>query len=436
VRRFAVASRGEFAAAAVNLQGETSAVEIALRADAPKGHRRYGQFVNRSRIALRWRSIRGRVDWVVAVVLACVGVVDVIHTRFADPLWAGVVVTLFVFLPLGVRRRFPLAVLVTVAVASLLLELALGDPANAKQYGFEVFLAWLIVSYSTAAHTQGRRHLVALAVALATAAIWLTWSFAAGASNENTVPSVFLSAVAWLGGRAMRRREAQVEALGARAERLEREREQRVQALVAEERARIARELHDVVAHSVSVMVVQAQAGPRLLADPEQIAATFGSIEASGREALVELRRLLGILRTGDAQLAIGPQPGLGSLEGLVEQVNEAGLPVELRIEGEGLTLPPGVDLSAYRIVQEALTNTLKHAGRAHAHVVVRYSAFAVELEVVDDGLGAPATNNGSGHGLIGMRERTALYGGRLEAGPRAGGGYAVRARLPLGGTP
>jgi signal transduction histidine kinase len=374
------------------------------------------------------------VDWAVALVLAGVGLADAFATHFAEPVWAAAVVTLLVFLPLGLRRRFPFAVLATVLAASLVLELALGDPANSKQLGFEVFLAWLIVSYSTGAHAEGRRHRVAVALALVASAVWVAVSLVLGASNENTVPSVFFGAVAWLGGRAMRRRQQLVEALGDRAQQLERERDERVRALVAEERARIARELHDVVAHSVSVMVVQAQAGPRLLAAPDEAVTAFESIEASGREALVELRRLLGILRTGDKQLAIGPQPGLGSLAGLIEQVREAGLPVELRIEGEQVTLPPGVDLSAYRIVQEALTNTLKHAGRAQAEVVVRYSSSAVELEIVDDGSGAlEADINGSGHGLIGMRERTALYGGRLDAGPRRDGGYTVRARLPLG---
>jgi signal transduction histidine kinase len=391
--------------------------------------------VTRSRIAVRWRSIQGRVDWAVALLLAAVGLADVIHTHFAEPLWAGVVVTLFVFLPIGARRRFPLAVLITVAAGSLVLELALGDPANSKQYSFEVFLAWLIVAYSSGAHTQGRRHLVAIAIGVLTAAVWVAWSFAVGANDQNTVPSVFFAAVAWVAGRAMRRRERLVELLGDRAKQLEREREERVRALVAEERAQIARELHDVVAHSVSVMVIQAQAGPRLVHDPQQTATTFESIESSGREALVELRRLLGILRTDDKQLAIGPQPGLASLGGLVEQVRDAGLPVDLQMEGERATLPPGVDLSAYRIVQEALTNTLKHAGPAQAQVVVRYSSSAVELEIVDDGLGAPVAMNGSGHGLIGMRERTALYGGHLDAGSRPGGGYSVRARLPLGST-
>jgi signal transduction histidine kinase len=391
--------------------------------------------VDRSRIAARWRSVQARVDWAVAIVLAAVGLADAIHTRFAEPLWAAVVATLLTFLPLGLRRRHPVAVLATVATASVILELALGNPANGKQYSFEVFLAWLLAAYSAGAYTEGRRHRIALAIGAAAAVVWLVWSYAAGASDDNTVPSAFFAAVAWLAGRSMRRRQQLVDLLGDRARQLEREREDRIRATVAEERARIARELHDVVAHSVSVMVVQAQAGPRLVADRDRTVSAFEAIESSGREALVELRRLLGILRTADDELSIGPQPGLGSLAGLVDQLREAGLAVDLEIEGEQVALAPGVDLAAFRIVQEALTNTLKHAGRAGARVVVRYSALDVELEVVDDGAGAPATVNGSGHGLIGMRERTALYGGRLDAGPRPDGGFAARAILPLSGA-
>ena len=190
-----------------------------------------------------------------------------------------------------------------------------------------------------------------------------------------------------------------------------------------------------MIAHGVSVIVVQAQAGPHLVGAPERVIGVFRAIESSGRDALVELRRLLGILRSEDEQLAIGPQPGLGSLQSLVEQMRASGLPVQLRIEGEPVHLPAGIDLSAYRIVQEALTNVVKHAGDASAEVVIRYGARALELDVVDDGRGRAPSRNGSGHGLIGMRERVALYDGTLETGTRDGGGYAVRARLPFGDT-
>jgi signal transduction histidine kinase len=217
----------------------------------------------------------------------------------------------------------------------------------------------------------------------------------------------------------------------ARAEFAERERDLAADQAVLDERARIARELHDVIAHTVTVMVVQAQAGPDLLADPADTRRAFGAIEASGREALAELRRLLGVLRTGDEKAVIAPQPGLGSLDALVQELRAAGRDVELHVEGRPVELPPGVDLSAFRIVQEALTNTLKHAGAARSDVTVRYGPSLVELEVVDDGPGANGAG-GAGHGLIGMRERAALYGGMLEAGNRNERGYAVRAQLPL----
>jgi signal transduction histidine kinase len=180
-------------------------------------------------------------------------------------------------------------------------------------------------------------------------------------------------------------------------------------------------------------MVIQAQAGQRLISDAAQAGTAFRSIEASGREALVELRRLLAILRTADDQLAIGPQPGLGSLDSLIDQVREAGLPVEVRVEGQQVPLPPGVDLSTYRIIQEALTNTIKHAGPAKAEVVLRYHSAALELQIADTGT-PTAPGTGTGHGLIGMRERITLLGGELVTGPCHGAGYQVRARLPLTG--
>jgi signal transduction histidine kinase len=250
---------------------------------------------------------------------------------------------------------------------------------------------------------------------------------------------------------------AKLEALNAQ---LATEQELRSRWAVAEERARIARELHDVVAHSVSVMVVQAGAARRTLAtSPAQATTALGQIESTGRQALVEMRRLLGLLRDGDHDAALAPQPGLAHLESLAEAAREAGLPVEVEVEGEPRPLPAGVDLSAYRIVQEALTNSLKHAGRARARVRVCYGREALEVQVLDDGTGLPvqardggaglavvrlrpggllevtdpvAPAAGGGNGLIGMRERVAMFGGSLEAGPRPGGGYRVAARLPL----
>jgi signal transduction histidine kinase len=375
-------------------------------------------------------------DWVLALALAA----EVEFELWAHPP-AGLVVTGgraalavllgFLTLPLAWRRQAPVAVLSVLTgalvVGAFLIRHAGGVPLGA-------FLALIVAFYSLGAHCEERRALRVGAGILATiAAVDLTRGGLFEAQGARPL-AWLVFAVAWLVGRDFRRRRSELTLLRERATQLEREREEKARAAVAEERGRIARELHDVVAHSVSVMVVQAQAGPRLLGDAEQARGVFRSIEASGREALVELRRLLGILRTGDEQLSIGPQPGLGSLRSLVEQVREAGLPVELRIEGEQAPLPPGIDLSAYRIVQEALTNTLKHAGRAQATIVVRYEQAALELEISDNGTSTPAGMNGSGHGLIGMRERAALYGGALEAGARDGGGYYVRARLPFAG--
>jgi signal transduction histidine kinase len=252
-----------------------------------------------------------------------------------------------------------------------------------------------------------------------------------GAAFDEVVPGWFLLGAAWGVGYALRGRQLQASALADRADRVERERVAQAQAAVAAERARMARELHDVVAHSLSVMVVQAQAAERVL-EGEQPSAreALAAIDSTGRQALVEMRRLVGILRD-DRELALAPQPGLGQLDVLLEQVREAGLPVALAVEGEPRPLAPAVDLSAYRIVQEALTNALKHAGPARASVAVRYRAADVELEVTDDGHG-PLDGHGGGHGLVGMRERVALYGGVLESGARNGRGFRVRARLPL----
>jgi signal transduction histidine kinase len=217
-----------------------------------------------------------------------------------------------------------------------------------------------------------------------------------------------------------------------RAQVAERERDVAAREAVLDERGRIARELHDAIAHNVSMMVLQAGAERRVL-DPE-IGATrevLEGIERSGRSALTEMRRLVGMLRTDTAD-PLTPQPGLADVPTLITQVREAGMPVELRIEGDPREVPVGVGLSAYRIVQEALTNVLKHADQAHATVRVRYAADSLELEIVDDGFGRPAAVAGGGHGLVGMRERVALYGGRFSADHVPDGGFAVRVLLPV----
>ena len=242
--------------------------------------------------------------------------------------------------------------------------------------------------------------------------------------------------VAFLVGREVRRHRREVALLRDRAARLEQEREERARTAAAEERARIARELHDVVAHSVSVMVVQAQAVQRVLEGEQGPARDLlGSIETTGRQALVELRRLLGLLRHSERQPELAPQPSLRQLDDLIEQVREAGLPVRLLVEGEPAALAPGIDLSAYRIVQEGLTNALKHAGPAQARVTVRYSSSDLQLEIADDGTGV-AGGAGSGEGCSGCGSASRLYGGELVSGRGDDGGYVVRARLPLRGSP
>jgi signal transduction histidine kinase len=282
----------------------------------------------------------------------------------------------------------------------------------------------LLAVYNAAAHTSGRRAVIAggLAVALYVADLAVD---SEGIYVEGIVFYALLWGAPWVAGRAVRRRRL--------SDRRAEQEKARAQAAILEERARIARELHDVVAHAISVIVLQARGGRRVLdAEPADARDAFATIERTGRQALEEMRRLLGMLRASDEELALAPQPTLKELDRLVEQVRAAGLPVEVAIEGEPRELPPGVDLSAYRIVQEALTNALKHAGPARARVLLRYQANDLEVEIADDGPGT-GDGSGSGHGLIGMRERVSVYGGELQAGRRPEGGYALRARLPLG---
>ena len=324
------------------------------------------------------------------------------------------------------RRRIPL-LLLALMLASALAEPLIGESGNGEFFGLFV----LVAVYTAAAHTESRRMWLAGAMTAAMGAVV--------AVNDpeplNVGGAIFfglLFGVPWTVGRMVHHRRQREIALEERADALEREQEQRARAAVAEERQRIARELHDVVAHAISVIVVQARGGRRLLdTEPAEARGAFDTIEETGQQALGEMRRLLGLLRESEEQLALAPQPSLVRIDDLVEQVRDAGLPVELAIEGEPTELPPGVDLSAYRIVQEALTNALKHAGPATARVTLRYGEDSLELEIADDGFGF-AAGNGGGHGLVGIKERVAMLGGEVEAGGRPTGGYTVRARLPF----
>ena len=255
------------------------------------------------------------------------------------------------------------------------------------------------------------------------------------APDHSTGELVFiplLFGICWLAGYALEAREEQAEAAEVRATQAEREQEAAARIAVAEERARIARELHDVVAHAVSVMVLQVGVVRHKLPDElEEEEDALRGVEETGRTALAEMRRLLGAMRADGAAAELAPQPSLDRLDALAAEVGRAGLPVTVHVEGEPVRLPPGIDLSAYRIVQEGLTNALKHARAAHADVTVRYRPDWIELEVRDDGAGG-AKSDGLGHGLVGIRERVKIYGGEMTAGPANGGGFVLSTRLPL----
>jgi len=320
---------------------------------------------------------------------------------------AGVPLALVETLPLLFRRRNPLAVLAVTAGATVAVSVGWSF-YNPIPAGFALFTVAVMCDRQTSLRA-GVLTLAAVGVPVWIEAGWTNWFGAAGRLLGFTV--------AWVVGDSLGTRQRYLETLESRTR--------------AEEQARIARELHDVIAHNVSVMVVQAAAANDVFdARPERAREALHAIEASGRQALGELRSLLGAVRDGTTW---EPQPGLDRLDELVAQVRAAGLPVTVQVDGSPGPLPTGIDLSAYRIVQEALTNALKHAGGdAHASVRVAYGPDSLELEIADDGAGSPVTVGGGGHGLVGMRERVALYSGRFEAARRSGGGFAVRVLLPI----
>ncbi|MFI6039365.1 sensor histidine kinase [Streptomyces sp. NPDC051315] len=348
-------------------------------------------------------------------------------------------IVLLLCLVIALRRRMPEKMLL-LAGALGLAQLVLNVPTTAADFAF------MVIVYTVAATGARWASRLALGMGLSAASLaQLRWPERESSVAEYVAIIVFQTvpfALAWVLGDSIRTRRAYFAQLEERAARLEREREAQAKVAVAAERARIARELHDVVAHNVSVMVVQADGAAYVLdAAPDQARKALETISSTGRQALAEMRRLLGVLRTGEHQEGgeYVPQPDVEQIEDLVEQCRGSGLPVDFKIEGTPRPLPSGVELTAYRIVQEALTNTRKHGGpNAGASVRLVYFDDGLGLLVEDDGKGAPhelyeeGGADGQGHGLIGMRERVGMVGGTLDAGPRPGGGFRISALLPL----
>jgi signal transduction histidine kinase len=378
-----------------------------------------------------FRAVKGHrrdvLDWAIVAALVLPILIGGLLQSGRDGMWA-IPFQVAACATVKWRRRRPLTVLAVVTAATVL-QVTTGVRDNG------LGAATLVAVYSAMGYAPRRKAGFALA---ATAAVLLAASFSPWARTDNSrVSEGVLLVVAALIGDNRRSRRAYVAGVEERAARLERERETQAQIAVAEERTRIAREMHDVVAHSLAVMVAQADGAAYVVDNaPGEARAAIETVAETGRSALSEMHRLLGILRA-DEQDGMAPQPGVGQLDALIARTQSAGLPVTLTVQGAPAELSPGLSLTVYRIVQEALTNTLKHAGPAvSARVQLRYDDEAVEIDVDDDGAaprGAmPAADGEGGHGLTGMRERTAVYGGSLQAGPRPGRGWRIHARLPL----
>ncbi|WP_067467009.1 sensor histidine kinase [Actinomadura macra] len=376
-----------------------------------------------------WEWLRGKKPLVDAFLIVPVMILSLPELLNGGPgtdtLW---LVTAALLAPLVLRRTFPRTVFAVIALVSFVqcVEGFRIAPAN---------IAVLIGVYTVAAGCAFRWGLAAALVA-EVGTVMATVQYSQGGDDRKTTFVVLTVLVAgvWVLGLHMRTRRAYLRSVEERAERLERERDAEVQMAMSAERARIARELHDVIAHNVSVIVVQADGASYAIdTDVGRARQALETISSTGRLALAEMRRLLGVLRESDDVGAYAPQPGVEQLDELVEQVRSSGLPVTFEVDGAPASMSEGRQLTVFRIVQEALTNTLKHGGlQVAADVRLRYGGDAVEVRVVDDGRGAAATDDGRGHGLVGMRERAAVYGGSVRAAPRPGGGFEVVARIPI----
>ncbi|HTY73003.1 MAG TPA: histidine kinase [Actinomycetes bacterium] len=367
------------------------------------------------------RHLGSRLDVAIAVVVVVAGWVEFIAEDI-QPRGVALTMATLAGASLAFRRRWPLLVVV-VCFGALAIDTWAGVPLSQPVTP----MAWVLLSqYSVARESSIRQAIAGLVLGLGIFATTLA------KDSSDLLFGLIIIGTPWLVGLAMRSRVAETNQLAERAADLERRRDEEAQAAVAAERRRIARDLHDVIAHTVSVMVVQAGAAAEVLKrDPAQAEKALRNVQDTGRAALTEMSTLLGVLRENGEEVGLAPQPGLKDLDSLLEQTRTAGLPVRLVVTGEPRELPAGVELSLYRVVQEALTNTRKHAGEASATVEIAYGTGDVRLAVTDDGT---ATTNGYGgqQGILGMRERVAIYGGELDAGPGAAGGYAVRARIPV----
>ena len=368
-------------------------------------------------------------DRLLCVAFAAMFVVDLVSAPdWRGPPWLNIaLLACFIPLPL-LRRSHPLVAMACWAGLAAAMATFLTNP-----YGLTgAFIGLFVYPYAAGAYVEGKKAWIAVPLIYG-AMTAMTLANDVFIWGDIFFPGTF-GAMFFVGGRAVRSRSRLTAELHEAALRADEEREAGATRAMAEERRRIAREMHDVVAHSVSMMVIQAGGARRILdRDPERAQAAGALIEKTGREALREMRTLLGLLHAEDEHAEYAPQPSLRDIGALVERVRVAGLPVELTVEGARRELPAGIDLAAYRVVQEALTNVVKHGGGAETEVRVRYQADAVEVTVADRGGGTITTRlDGSGHGLAGMRERVRVYGGELHAGRRRGGGFEVRALLPV----
>jgi signal transduction histidine kinase len=362
------------------------------------------------------------------VFLAAVSVVDMsLNSNVEGPLWLNLAVLIAISLSFEWRRRQPLVTFGAVVGGLTVMAVWLTEPPNT----FVAVLLLVCCAYAVGRHQPGQRSIYMVGAGIGVIVV-LSIIYD---PSDIFFPVTFFWIIPWLIGRTIRNHTMLARELAEKAERAQLAHATAEQRAIALERSRIARELHDLLAHNLSVMVVQASAARRVLdKNPIQAVEVAGLIERTGREALAEIRQLFGPVRRGEGEQLSGP-PSIGRVEKLARRARAAGLRVELRVSGKPVALPAGIDLAAYRIVQEALTNTLKHAGDASATVTVAYEPNELVLSVEDDGEGPrdgyELSESGGGHGLVGMRERAALYGGIVQAGRRRGGGFAVRAQLP-----